>query len=142
MESQTGHHRVHASPCRTAGKPLPSLFSPLPPLSSPSSLFSPLPPLSHSSDFSQYQRRSPDSVFPHYGLSFIVGLVCPCSCTYSLCADCVLVNCADPSSILRSQGVEVFEEKLNPLCMQWLIDNGEHRLSLSIPPSSLLVSSL
>ena len=23
------------------------------------------------------------------------------------------------------QGVEVFEEKLNPLCMQWLVDNGE-----------------
>ena len=23
------------------------------------------------------------------------------------------------------QGVEVFEEKLNTLCMQWLIDNGE-----------------
>ena len=25
---------------------------------------------------------------------------------------------------LSLQGVEVFEEKLNPLCMQWLIDNG------------------
>ena len=25
--------------------------------------------------------------------------------------------------VIRSQGVEVFEEKLNTLCMQWLIDN-------------------
>ena len=126
MESQTGHHRVHASPCRTAGKPLPSLFSPLPPPSSPLSLLSPTLPTLASINvviLTLYFHN-------YYGLSFIVGLVCPCSCTYSLCADCVLVNCADPSSILRSQGVEVFEEKLNPLCMQWLIDNGEHLLSL------------
>ncbi len=27
-------------------------------------------------------------------------------------------------------GVEVFEEKLNQLCMQWLIDNGKHLMVL------------
>ena len=41
---------------------------------------------------------------------------------------CQLTAASSPSSSFPlsflAQGVEVFEEKLNPLCMQWLIDNG------------------
>lgn len=50
----------------------------------------------------------------------------------SECVRACIVVVKSPS--LFPQGVEVFEEKLNPLCMQWLIDNGEY-MYMYISPS-------
>ena len=35
-----------------------------------------------------------------------------------------MVVCFKMTCLFFHQGVEVFEEKLNTLCMQWLMDNG------------------